>query len=238
MATVAWNPILVPSSERWNVNKGASRSGGRSITNQEQVVVGPSGYVTASLTIPVNKPAKVLAMRAMLAALDGRAGTVLIGPREGSRVPWFVDPWTGAPITAGAGRKAAAIDPAWAENADTSADLVFRLGDAAPMNATALTIRRIRGGFLAPGMMFSILGHLHIITALTTADPIGPNGMADEGNIGVVVRPWARVAYGQSSPVEFARPVCEMRRASDDDGELELQLSRFGTVTLDFVEAF
>lgn len=233
-----WPSVLIPSSESWNLNKGASRSGGRSMTNQEQIVIGPTGYVTASLTIPANRQDRVLALRALLAGLDGRAGTVFVGPREGARAPWFVDPLTGGRVSACRGDRDAAGDPAWDANADTSADLDFKLADPVSMNATVLTMRRYRGGFLAPGMMFSMLGRLHIITALTTADPVAENGAAGGGEIGIAFRPWLRASYPRSTPIEFARPVCEMRRASDDDGEIELQLSRMGTVTLDFVEAF
>ena len=149
MAPLFWPPILVPSSETWNPNKGSSRSGGRSLTNSEQIVEGPSGYATASLTIPCNRREKVLAMRAALAL--GRAQTWLVAPFEVSRAPWFVDPLTGGKITKCRGDKDAATDPAWDANADTSADLDFRLSGPAAMNATAITVQRNRGGLLAPG---------------------------------------------------------------------------------------
>lgn len=231
-----WPSILVPSSEAWNPNKGASKSGGRSITNQEQVVVGPTGYVTARLTIPVNKPAKVLAMTALLAGLDGRANTVMVGPREGSRAPWFADPLTGGRITKNRGDRDAARDPAYDANADTSADLDFRLFASAGMNATTLTIQRNRGGHLIPGMKFGIGERLHTIAALTTPDPTGAGGLAAPGTIGVTIRPWLRDDYPAGTALEFVRPLCVMRRASDDDGEIDLQLSRMGVVTLDLVE--
>lgn len=236
MAPLPWPSILVPSSEAWNPNKGASRSGGRSLTNQEQVVEGPSGYATATLTIPCNKPSKILAMRAALAL--GRAQTWLIGPFEVSRAPWFVDPLTGGKITTCRGNRDAARDAAWDANADTSADLDFRVAAAANMNATALTIQRNRGGLLFPGMFFSINGRLHMVTALTTADRTTVAGLAAPGPIGIQFRPWLREDVAAGTVIEFGRPVGTMRLASDDTGAMELQLSRFGTVTLDFVEAF
>ncbi|MCJ2132445.1 hypothetical protein [Methylobacterium sp. E-045] len=238
MATVVWNPILVPSTERWNANKGASKGGGRSITNQEQVIAGPSGYATASMTIPVNTREKVLAMRAMLASLDGRAGTLLVGPCEGHRVPWFVDPLTGGAIVTSQGDRDAARDPAWDANADTSADLDFRLFANAAMNVTQVTIQRVRGGLLIPGMLFGIGQRLHILAALTGPDPVDAGGLAAPGTVGAVIRPWLRGDYPAGTALEFAKPRCLMRRASDDDAEIELQLSRFGTVILDLVEAF
>lgn len=76
MPPLPWPSILVPSSETWNPNRGSSRSSGRSLSNQEQVVEGPSGYCTASLTIPCNRRDKILAMRAALAL--GRAQTWLV----------------------------------------------------------------------------------------------------------------------------------------------------------------
>jgi hypothetical protein len=238
MAPLIWPSILVPSSESWNVNRGASRSGGRSLANQEQVVVGPSGFVTATLTVPCNKPAKVLAMRALLAGLDGRAGTVLVGPFEVARAPWFVDPLTGGKITTCRGDQDAALDAAWDANADTSADLDFRAAGAIAMNATALTVKRNRGGLLAPGMFFEIASRLHMITALTTADPTGDGGLAAPGNIGIQFRPWTRADYPANTAIELGHPRCTMRLASDDTGAMELQLSRYGSVTLDLVEAF
>ena len=236
MADRVWPSVLVPSSETWNPNKGASRSGGRSLTNQEQVVEGPSGYATASLTIACNTPAKVLAMRSALAL--GRSQTWLIGPFEVSRAPWFVDPLTGGKITTCRGDKDAALDPAWDANSDTSADLDFRTSGAALMNATALTIQRNRGGLLSPGMLFSISGRLHIITTLTTPDPTVDGGLAAAGTIGIQFRPWLRGDIAANTPIEFGWPRGTMRLASDDTGAMELQLSRFGTVTVDFVEAF
>lgn len=237
MAVLPWSPILVPSSEAWNPNKGASRSGGRALGNQEQVVEGPSGYVTASLTIPCNKPAKVLAMRAALAM--GRTQTWLIGPREGSRAPWFVDPLTGGKISYGMGARDAATDPAFESNADTASTLDYKTAGAVLMNATAMTIQRNRGGLLSAGMLFSIGDRMHVLTALTTGDPAnGDTGLAIAGTIGVQFRPWLRADYASGTSIEFGRPRVAMRFASDDAGAMELQLSRTGSVTLDFVEAF
>ncbi len=52
------------------------------------------------------------------------------------------------------------------------------------------------------------------------------------------IRPWLRTDYADGAAIEFGRPLGVMRLASDDTGSLELQLSRYGTVTLEFVEAF
>ncbi|MFY9292682.1 MAG: hypothetical protein WAP03_18610 [Methylorubrum rhodinum] len=87
MAPLAWPSVLKASAEAWNFNAGASRAGPPSLTNVEQAITAPTGRVRASLTVPCNTPARVLAMRALLAGLDGRAGTVLVGPCEAGRRP-------------------------------------------------------------------------------------------------------------------------------------------------------
>lgn len=227
----AWPAILVPSDEEWNANNATSVSSGRGLDNGEQPVVGPTGYVSASLTVPCKTPAQVLAMRALIAGLDGRAGTVLVGPNETSRAPWHIDPITGGAITYATGARDAARDPGWATNADTTSVLDFRLAAAAALNATALTVQRVRGGVLQPGMYLSIANGLHVITDLTTVD----SGAA--GNVGLIVRPWLRADAASGAPVEFGRPLCLMRAARDDTGRMLLELARFATVTLDLVEA-
>lgn len=205
---LAWNPILVPSSETWRL-QGGSRSGGRSLTGSEQVVVGPTGWWTASLTIPLNTRAKILAFRGMIAALDGRAGTVLVGPSDVRQGPTTND-----------------VNP-------QDRVLMFHAAAAdADLNATEMLLTRIRGGALLPGQHFSVNEHLHIISSV-------PNGeSAGAGPFLVRFRPWLRQGVTADTPVDFRRPVCTMQLGSDDTGGFELQLGRFGTVTLELVEAF
>lgn len=235
---LAWPKILVPSSELWAL-KGGSRSGGQTFSGIEQVVQSPASRWAATLTVPCNNDAKVMAMRSLIASLDGRSGTVTVGPIEVRRAPWFVDPLSGGRVSYGRGAEGAAIDPAYENNPDTSSSLNFRAGQAAPMNAVAMVIERLRGGFLQPGMKFSINGQMYLLVALTTPDPVNSDTQQPApGMIGVQIRPWLRLDCPATTLIEFGRPICTMRLASDDTGAMELQLSRFGTVTLDLVEAF
>jgi hypothetical protein len=227
-----WNPILVPSSEKWNVNAGAARGGGRGVTNTEQVVALPSGYATASLTVPCFTRKTNLAMRALLAGLDGRAGTVLIGPYEVSRAPWNID-LVGGKITYGRAAKRPDVYVG-----DQSATLDFRLSGSAAMNATSITIQRNRGGVLEPGMIFSIDNRLHMIVDLLSGEAAAPGVQGPPGAVFVAIRPWLRADYADGTPIEFGRPLGTMRLATDDTGAMEQQLSKFSTVTLDLVEAF
>lgn len=231
---LAWPSGLVTSSENWRLTGGA-RSGGPSLTGEEQSAVGPSARWRATLAIPVYTPAKILALRGLMAALDGRANTVLVGPFEVTRAPWFIDPLTGNVVTYKRGEQDASLDPAYDANPDTSADLDFRVAAPAAVNSTQMTVQRNRGGFLAPGMIFSVAGRLHVIAGLTTADPVDERGMAAAGTVGISFRPWLRLALPAGTPLEFGRPVGVMRNVSDET-DIELQLSRYGTVTVELVE--
>lgn len=228
---IPWPRILVPSSERWDL-RSTSRSGGQSFGGGEQIVQSPAARWTATLTVPCNTDAKVLAMRGVLAGLDGRSGVLLVGPIEVRRAPWFVDPLTGGRITYGEGTRDATIDPAYAANPDTRAALDFRTSAAAQMNATSLTLRRYRGGSIGVGQFFSINDRLHMVAGLVSGDP------GTDAPQTITLRPWLREAIPNDSGIEFGAPRGRMRLASDDTASMELALSRFATVTLDLVEAF
>jgi hypothetical protein len=235
MADRVWPSILVPSSEAWNPNKGAARSGGRSLANQEQVVEGPSGYATASLTIPCNTPAKVKAARVVIAL--GRSQRWLVGPFEYSRAPWATDAY-GRRITPKLLRRPDLDGTAFADGgavaiADTLIPATVTANAA--MNATSLAITRPLGtvfredvvsaarGSIEAGMFFSIANRLHLIV--------------DVAGDTVTFRPWLRADITAGTPINLVSPKGTMRLNSDPDG-LELQLSRTGTLTLDLAEAF
>lgn len=221
-----WDPVLVPSSEQW-VPRNTARTGGQSFTGVEQLVESPTARMTASLTIPCNTRAKVLAARRVIAL--GRTQAWMLGPVEVNRAPWAIDPLTGGAIT-----YAGQISGAAAPYNDASD---FVLAADAALNATAITVTRRAGGHLIPGQLLSIGGQLRTIVDLLSDDPTeAGTGLALPGNIGLAIRPWTRAAFAAGTPVEFGRPVGRMRLASDETGALMLQLSRTGTVTFDFVE--
>lgn len=220
-----WNPILVPSAEQWGL-KTATRTGGPSFSGTEQLTQSPAARWAASLTIPCGTPAKVLAMRAALAL--GRSQVWIVGPVEVPRAPWGVEPWTGGRIAYAT--QSPSASPPYGRAID------FILGADAPLNATALNLTRQAGGHVTPGHVLSIGHRLHTVVDLLSPDPTHPTaGSAIPGDLVIGIRPWTRDAHAAGTPVKFGRPTGRMRLASDDTGAL--QLSRFGTVSLDLVEA-
>lgn len=109
--------------------------------------------------------------------------------------------------------------------------LDFKVSVAAAIGSTKVSIHRNLGGLLQPGMVFSALGRLHMITALASADTGGPATLV------ATIRPKLRVAWPVGTVLEFGTPVGLMRLASDDTGALELEMARRGTLALDLVEA-
>ena len=203
----AWSPDLVASSESWFL-RGGTRTGGQSFLGQEQLVTSPTARWTATLTIPLGSRAKILAFNALMGALNGRVGTVLVPMNDLLR----------APLRAG-------VRPFYDAR-------LFRTAADAAMNATTLQVARQVGGAVLPGQHFTVDGRLYrVVTA--------PGGDTEKTvDFPVTLRPWLRADVEGGTFVDFARPACTMRLASDDTGKLELQLARFGTVTLDFIEAF
>ena len=87
-------------------------------------------------------------------------------------------------------------------------------------------------------MIFSIGNRLHMIVDLPSGELADPSVQGPPGAIAATIRPWLRADYADGTPLEFGKPLGTMRLATDDTGAMELQLSRFGTVSLDLVEAF
>lgn len=231
-----WPSVLVPSSEDWSL-RGGTRSGGQTFQGNEQIVASPTARWTAALTIPCFTPDKIRQMRRVVAL--GRSQAWLVGPVEISRAPWFVDPETGGGVTYAQGASDAAVDAAYASNDETSSNLDFEFARAIPKNAVHASVFRKRGGLPSAGALFSIAGRMHVITELTSADPINAaTGLAKPGFFGINVRPWFRDQYAPGTKLEFGAPQVLMRLATDDTGAMDLQLSRHSTVTLNLVEVF
>lgn len=230
-----WPSVLVPSSEEWSL-RGGTRSGGQTFQGNEQLVASPTARWKASLTIPCVRREQVFAMRQVIAL--GRSAVWGPGPIETNRAPWNVD-FIGSKITYGQGAKNAAIDPAYEAGGDMSSALVFSLADAAPRNAPLMTVQRDKGGVLEVGMLMQFGDYrMHVITGLPGGELAVPGKQGPPGRVLVEIRPWLRADYAAGTRIEFGTPHCAMRLASDDTAAMELQLSKYGTVTLDLVEAF
>jgi hypothetical protein len=212
---------------------GTSRSGGQSFTGAEQILVSPTARWRASVTIPIadrrHGPAErqnlVLAYRSMRAG--GRASVIIV-PCQDGRGPAHragivpcgiagVPHSDGAPFSDGTGHHQAYTGAVLAADA--------------PLNATQIALTIPAGLTPLPGMRFSPPDNrLHQID-----DVLG----LESGATWIVrIGPWLRAAYPAGTIMDFDFPRCRMRMASDDTGQLNLSMNKFGSPSIEFDEAF
>ncbi|WP_374307551.1 hypothetical protein [Methylocella sp.] len=79
------------------------------------------------------------------------------------------------------------------------------------------------------GQHFSLGRRLHRVVAVT---PTG-DGLAE-----IVIRPWLREAQPLMARLDFDDPACLCRLEKDDGMSLDLDLWKFASPSVSFVEAF
>lgn len=216
-----WPPILVANAEMFRID-ARTRSGGETINGREQAVSSGLGRWVARLTVPLHTPAKIRAMRSLMARLNGRANGVRVGPcdcRNGNRLtPAIHDiPYSDkARHGDGAGFVQGGSAPHIAEQANAGAVLITIAN-----GSTALPV--LEGSFIG------IAGYLYVVVGVTPLP---------EETTRLEIRPRLRVEAPDGAAVEWCRARAPMRLAADDSGEFELQLARVGTATLDLVEVW
>lgn len=230
MADRLWPPALRFSEVMLEL-RGLSRSGGQSLYGQEQIVASPAARWVGSMTVPVadrsygpkDRQDAVLAWRHMKSG--GRASVILV-PASDGRGPAHRGRAVPCSYTVPHSDKSTFSDGSGYSQSFTAGVLAA----PAAMNATELLITIGNNLRLLPGMRFSMPGgRLHEISDI----------IAWDGGVTWAIRisPWTTAAWPAGTALDFDRPVCRMRLASDDTGSLSLSLNRFATPTIEFVEA-
>lgn len=225
MATFAWDAALKPQSVSVEL-RGFARSGGRSLSGVEQTVFSDAGRWEVSFgAVPVHRPEQVRAWRATLARL--RAGDVVV-----LKVPNLSN-----------GRDA------------YGAAASVTLGANAALRATQLTLHSaaLRLGI---GQDFSFGDRLYRITQVvseTAADSIWQIirsdlpwsstavWSADDTPVNayvVKVLPPLRAAVAAGTAARFKDLTLTCKLAEMASGDLSLDLLRFGSPSIAFVEDF
>lgn len=232
LQAASWPATVFPRSGAFYL-ENQSRSGGVSILGNEQVTVAPSARWRARFSGPVVTEASVLAWRAFVAGMGGRAGTVLVpkweayGPRDvnGRRFEELATAqWGGVHFDDNGPFDLSG----WGQD-DTPVYATF----AAPaaLNATQIAVNYAPGiDGVRPGQYFSIGHRLHMVTQTWQE--------GDDDPTQIRFTPWLREDVVADTPVIIDRPVCLMRFAQDQTGDLELDMGRWGSGQLEFVEAW
>jgi hypothetical protein len=225
---IQWPAGIFPRAGMFHPDS-ASRSGGLSLSGSEQVVPANPRW-RASFSGPVVTEEAVLSWRAFVGQMNGRAGTVLV-PRWEEYGPVDVN-----------GRRLSYVAAAGYHNGRSTGGLNFdlsgfgqeeqthaSLADAAALNATRISVALDDVEGPRPGQYFGIGDRLHLATHVWQEAEGGPTQ--------IQFTPWLRAAAPAGARVILDCPVCLMRFAQDQTGELELDMGRWGNGTLDFVEA-
>lgn len=227
MAVSAMNwPLALPP---WKVDffvDQPSRSGGASLTGSEQIIVSNAGRWRASVALTIRGEAANLALRAMVAALEGRAGTILVPMWERYR-PTDVNGRQLNPVP-GAGYSCS--DYNFDVSGFEQSDAVFaQLAANAAAGATQISVDLIDVDGPRPGHFFGIADRIHRCAAVWQEDEGDPTQ----------IRFWPRLraAASADATVILDRPVCLMRFQEDAAGDVALSRAQTGAVKLDFVEA-
>jgi len=216
MITYDWPDALRAQSDEWHLDY-RNRSGGETITGREQVIYSGLGRWVATRSIVLFDRKGILAYRALMARLKGRANAVVVGPSIGPTAPrvqplLFGLPYPGPNLLLPAGIKARSLgrEPT--------------LMNAAPAGANAVEIDPGTTVGLEPGVLIGFGQRLYVIE-----DIDGTNYQ---------ISPKLRDAVPTYSPVIWDKPRCLMRLQADDGGSADIQLDRTGSVSLSFVEVW
>lgn len=222
--------VFPRSGAFWLENQ--TRSGGISILGNEQITVAPSSRWRARFSMPVVTEASVLAWRAFVAGMGGRAGTVLVpkweayGPRDinGRRFEELATAQWGDQLFDDGG----AFDLSGFGQDDTP--VYATLASPAALNATQIAVNYAPGiDGLRPGQYFTIGQRIYMVTQTWQANEGDPTQIR--------FSPWLREGWAAGTPVIIDRPVCLMRFAQDQTGELDLDMGRWSSGQLELVEA-
>lgn len=206
-----------------------TRSGGQSLSGSEQIIASPAGMWKASVAVAVRGEAANLAVRAFVAQMEGRAGTVLV-PK------W--DKYRPRDLNGRQFSQAAAAGYAGVRgdqfNFDLSGfgqgEIAYALtAEAANLRATVIKVDVLNGDGPRPGHYIGLGSRLYQCQQVWQTDIEGP----------VTIQFWPplRGNVPAGARVIIDRPVVLMRFASDETGEIALSRAGSGSVSFEFVEA-
>lgn len=234
MTTVMWPLNMKPGEVMFHPNQ-VSRSGGRSVSGQEQVVVSSAGFWRAKLifnTLQRERQAKRsnlhMTWRAMLAILEGRSNRVLIGPYDDANTPDKLSGISYAALTSFSDGTTFS-DGSEFSQFGTPAEV----GAAVSRGAMTLTANMIGSHVPQPGQYFGTYDRLYLIKRATL---LPYNSPPSHPQYNLLFWPPLRADLPIGYTLNFDTPVCDMRFATDETGELAIRRHNSSQSTIDMVE--
>ena len=223
---IAWPAAVFPKSAMFHPDS-QSKSGGLSMTGSEQLTVSNAGRWRASLTAPIMTEESVLSWRAFVSMMEGRAGTCLVPKWERYGVRNLNGREFDQQPIAEYGDDSLNFDLSGFGQSD---DIVHaQMAVPAALGATRLSVIINDGAGPRPGQYIGIGDRLYMVQLAWE--------LVEGGPLQVQVWPRLRAAAVMGERVILDRPVCLMRFATDQTGELSLDMGRWGTPGLELIEA-
>lgn len=222
--TIEWNPTLRARASE-PVLRNLSVSGGRSPTGREQRVVGDAGFwIVPMRSIVVNTREKAAAYRAMVARL--RQGEDILLPICDLYAPRGARSSAAAiSLTSNAALRATQVDLTCVE-VDIRAGHYFTIADRLYL------ITKVISGPASPPFLNAVATD----TPLRDDEP-WTDATAGSASYVVNITPPLRSAAAAGQSVSFHNLALRCVLQDLNDGDLDLDLGRFGTPSLTFIES-
>jgi hypothetical protein len=219
------NPILRPQIQSFDID-ARTRSGGElAVTGREQVIGTGLGRWVANVQIRVHNQATVRAARALAWKMKGREHAVLMGPCDCSNASFAGNIITGIPYSQPGGILTLHSD---GTGFSQGGQLPVVLATSAYRN-TFVDIIVNDAVSLGEGIFMGFGDKLYGVVGVQTLSPTTKR---------IHVEPSLREAVTTATPIRLCDARCPMRAVSDDVARLELNLSRWGTFTLNMYEVY
>lgn len=202
-----------------------SVSGGTSVSGLSQVVASDAGIWKATFdTVWVRSAAQVKVWRALRSHAEGRLNPLVICVCEGSRRP-LPDDVSPEDIN----QQVPHSDDAFFSDDTGYVSTWTSISTSAPaaLRATTLPLLKEVSADLEPGQLFSIGDRLYEIKKIVTQD---------DATATIKIWPPLREFVSLGAQLNFDRPVLRVRLAGDDEMDLPLELNRFASRTVNFLE--
>jgi hypothetical protein len=224
MTALAWPDYIAPNSIDWWIEY-PTKSGGQTILGNERIVATPAARWRASMTFRIwgttKDPKRMLFWRALAAALNGRSGSLIIGPFD-QLTPSVIDEIMTVAFSDGT----LFSDGASFDALPLSGPLTLSAGAA--RGALSILVSTISEP--QPGQYFGVGGtEMHIVTGVVW------NGV---NSYTVAFSPPLRAAWGAGTVLDFENPKCMMRLSADDTARQKITIGGVADVTLDLIEVF
>jgi len=218
----AWPSSLTPADVAFNP-RDMTVSGPPTLSGRAQTAAIDAGrWVANASRVAVTDPAKVRAFRALRAKMQGGAYHVQVPAWDDAQAPF--------PDGVDANASQSYSDDTFHTDGHGfyTPAIIVTLAAAVAVRDTLISATVTTAGTIEEGHLFSIRDRLHVVQEIVASSG---------GSRTLAIWPPIREAAPVGRRLNFERPVCRMRLASDQEMDLTLAHGWYGFPDIAFVEA-